>query len=430
MEGDLAIVWLRRDLRLEDNTALHAAVSQGFKVLPLFIFDDNILNELPKNDGRVNFIYELLSGINEELKVTNSSIEVRRGKPLDIWSQLVQEQDIKAVFFNKDYEPYALERDKQVEDFLTARHIKVHTFNDHLLLEPGTVLKDDGEPYTVFTPFKRKFLQVLGEVRPYPKPNPNVFVNSNSSFPLKSDLGIEDSTIKVKPYNLDALSQYGETRDFPAKDNGSYLGPHLRFGSISPRSLYLRVKTISDVFVSEIIWREFFSHILHFYPNVVHNNFKSKYDGIQWRNNEAEFEKWCKGETGYPIVDAGMRELNETGYMHNRVRMITASFLCKHLLIDWRWGEAYFAQKLLDFDLSSNNGNWQWVAGTGCDSAPYFRVFNPYEQVKKFDPQFEYIRMWVRDFDDLTYPQAMVEHKFARERALETYKTGLARYAD
>lgn len=430
MNDEVAIVWLRRDLRLSDNTALFQAFDSGLKVQPVFIFDDNILNELPKDDPRVNFIYDSLNSINEELTATGSCIDIRRGKPLAIWRELIEEYNIKAAYYNQDYEPYAKERDEKVEQLLTKSSIDVYSFNDHLLLEPGSVLKDDGSPYTVFTPFKRKFLSVMGEVETYPKPHPDGYLQSKRQFPSKEQLNISTSEIKVRPYSIDALSDYGSVRDFPAKDRGAYLGPHLRFGTISTRALYNKVKSLSDVFVSEIIWREFFSHILHFYPRVVENNFKSKYDGIEWRNNEEEFQKWCKGETGYPIVDAGMRELNTTGYMHNRVRMITASFLCKHLLIDWRWGEAYFAQKLLDFDLSSNNGNWQWVAGTGCDSAPYFRVFNPYEQVKKFDPKFEYIRKWVSDFDELSYPSPMVEHKFARERALESYKKGLAMYAE
>lgn len=428
MSEKLAIFWFRRDLRLEDNKGLFEALSNNEAVLPIFIFDDNILNELPDNDPRVNFIYDNLKIINNELVQFGSGVKIYKGTPSKIWEEITNSYSIAKVYTNKDYEPYAIKRDKEVKEFLAKQNIDIVLTKDQVIFEENEVLKDDGEPYTVYTPYKNKWLKHFNkEMCQQVSINKlsNNFYKFSNKFPQKEELSIKESDIVVKSYNLDVISNYDEYRNFPAKDKTSYLSPHLRFGTVSVRKLIEVALNKNAVFLSELIWREFFMQILFHFPKVVNHNFKDKYDGVKWRNNEQEFKQWCEGKTGYPIVDAGMRELNKTGYMHNRVRMITAGFLCKHLLIDWKWGEAYFAQKLLDYDLSANNGNWQWSAGTGCDAAPYFRIFNPHEQIKKFDKDLVYINKWVKDLNELTYPKPMVEHKFARERALEVYKAGL-----
>jgi len=427
MEDKVSIFWFRRDLRLEDNKGLHEALQSGNKVIPLFIFDEDILENLPKTDARVTFIYETLQNLDEELKKHQSFLLVKKGKPLAIWEKLTEEYIIGEVYTNKDYEPYAIKRDKEVADFLASKGIAFNAFKDQVVFEENEVLKNDGTPYTVFTPYKNKWLQNFSEKRDTQEFTINFanFHQFSFEFPSLVYIGFEESTIKVKPYNLSSLEEYDEVRDFPSQDKTSYLSPYLRFGLVSTRKMIRFALKTNQTFLSELIWREFFMQILYHFPKVVTQNFKQKYDAVPWRNNEEEFKKWCEGKTGYPMVDASMRELNETGYMHNRVRMITAGFLCKHLLIDWRWGEAYFAEKLLDYDLSANNGNWQWAAGTGCDAAPYFRVFNPESQLKKFDKDLQYVRKWVKDFDELTYPQPMVEHRFARERAIDTYKKAL-----
>ncbi|MGQ1910548.1 cryptochrome/photolyase family protein [Marinifilum sp. RC60d5] len=419
----LSLFWFRRDLRLEDNTALYAAIQSSENVLPLFIFDDNILEELPANDARVSFIYDTLRDINERLRQCSSSIMVLKGNPKEIWKEVLEKYEIDTVFANKDYEPYAIARDKEIEVLLSDSGVEFKLFKDQVVHEEAQVMKQDGTPYTVFTPYKNKWLSQYIQKDLLPPINKKNFYNVVYSFPKISDLGFEASAIKVRPYNLQEIGDYAETRNFPAIDSTSYLGPHLRFGTIGVRQILAQLKSSDIAFTNELIWREFFMQILFHFPQVVTQNFRSKYDGIQWLNNEDDFKKWCEGKTGYPMVDAGMRQLNQTGYMHNRVRMITAGFLCKHLLIDWRWGEAYFAEKLLDYELSSNNGNWQWAAGTGCDAAPYFRIFNPIEQLKKFDSEGKYINKWLPDYGTSAYPLPMIEHKFARERALSKYKS-------
>ncbi len=429
MKNKVAIFWFRRDLRLADNVGLYKALNSGISVLPIFIFDSEILEALPKDDARVSFIYDSLKSIDLELKKNGSSLLIKKGNPHQIWKALAEEYQIESVFFNKDYEPYAIKRDKEIATFLASKNIKIHSYKDQVIFEENDVLKNDNTPYSVFTPFKNKWLKNFDKevhTKFYKSENcKNHFVKINIKFPSIASLGFVKSEIKVKPFNLNDLSNYDEIRNFPALYKTSNLSPYLRFGLVSVRKMVVIGLKTNATFLSELIWREFFMQILYHFPKVVTHNFKQKYDAIPWRNNEAEFLKWCKGETGYPMVDAGMRELNKTGYMHNRVRMVVAGFLCKHLLIDWRWGEAYFAEKLLDYDLSANNGNWQWSAGTGSDSAPYFRVFNPAEQLKKFDKDLQYTRKWVEDFDELTYPHPMVEHKFARERAIKTYKEAL-----
>lgn len=423
-----AYFWFRRDLRLEDNTALYHALSENESVQCVFIFDTNILDELPKDDARVTFIHLELAKINTQLQRYGSSLRVESGKPIQVWEKLIAKDKISSIYTNKDYEPYARQRDGEIRDLAEDNNIEFKRYKDQVIFEENDVVKADGKPYTIYTPFKNLWRKqfVPNEHLPYSieKLTDN-FVESSYDFPMLSDLGMEKSSISVKSFSLNDLADYPEMRDLPAEDKTSYLSPHLRFGTVGIRSLVQKVKH-HEVFLNELIWREFFMQILYHFPKVVDQSFKAKYDAIPWRNNEAEFEAWCKGETGYPMVDAGMRQLNETGYMHNRVRMVVASFLCKHLLIDWRWGEAYFAQKLLDYDLSANNGNWQWAAGTGCDAAPYFRVFNPIMQLEKFDKKGIYVRTWVKDLDELTYPQPIVEHKMARERAISTYKLALA----
>lgn len=418
------IFWFRRDLRLIDNTGLYHAFNSEFPVLPIFLFDKQILHELPEDDPRVNFIYRKLKEIDSELKKAGSSLKVFYGEPHEVWSQILEDYEVKNVFTNKDYEPYAVQRDAKVEKLLKQKSIAFHSYKDQVIFDESEVMKDDGTPYTVFTPYSKKWRSLLKseQLQPHQYQIKNLY-SFSSEFPSLEAIGFKLSSIKVLDFRIDELDGYNENRNFPAKDATTYLSPHLRFGTIGIRELFNVVQS-NFSFSNELIWREFFMQILFHFPDVVKYNFKRKYDGIQWRNNEDDFEKWCKGETGYPMVDAGIRQLNKTGYMHNRVRMVVASFLCKHLLIDWRWGEAYFAKKLLDFELSSNNGNWQWAAGTGCDAAPYFRVFNPTEQIKKFDPKMEYVRHWVPELDDLNY-RPMIEHKFARERALRVYKEGI-----
>jgi deoxyribodipyrimidine photo-lyase len=421
------IFWYRRDLRLEDNTALHHAALAGLPVLPVFIFDTNITDELPAGDPRITFIYETLSSINNQLAAFNSSILIMKGDPLSSWQKLTVSLDINAVYINKDYEPYAIHRDDAVEDLLRENGIPLLRFKDQVIFEENEILKGDNTPYTVFTPFNKRWLKHIEGILPlkvvedHPEAN---FLSCNYEFPSLEKLGFQTSIIKVKPFDPGAIREYHKFRDYPALDRTTYLGPHLRFGTVSIRKIVNEAVQENKIFLNELVWREFFMQILFNFPHVVTRNFKTKFDNIPWRNNEKEFESWCNGETGYPIVDAGMRQLNETGYMHNRVRMITAGFLCKDLLIDWRWGEAWFALKLLDYELSSNNGNWQWIAGTGCDAAQYFRIFNPGTQLQKFDQKWEYVNKWVKELNTPEYPKPIVDHNFARQRVISAYRSG------
>ena len=414
-----------------DNTGLNLALLKSKDVQPIFIFDKDIIDELPNDDPRVNFLYDELQKINKELISYNSSLKIFHGNPLEIFEQLLKENPELEVYTNRDYEPYAIARDEEINQLLVKYGSKLISCKDQVIFEKDQVVKNDGLPYTVFTPFKNKWLAKFKEEGFHLelKLNSENFNKSNHEFPTIEEIGLEKSSIKVPPFSLEKVHNYQETRNFPSLDSTSKIGPHLRFGTVSIREIVSKVKDLNDTYLSELVWREFFMQILWHFPKVVHENFRAKYNFIKWRNNEEEFEKWCKGETGYPLVDAGMRELNQTGFMHNRVRMVTAGFLCKHLLIDWRWGEAYFAKKLLDYELSSNNGNWQWSAGTGCDAAPYFRVFNPSEQIKKFDKQNTYINKWVEDLNEFSYPDPIVEHSFARNRAIASYKEGLMKFS-
>jgi deoxyribodipyrimidine photo-lyase len=423
----ISIFWFRRDLRLHDNMALNKALESGNKVLPIFIFDQNILDELPFNDARLSFIYDSLKKINNELNKKGTSLLILKGDPFHEWKNLLGKYEIANMYFNKDYEPYTIDRDQKIEELLNANGVNVFKFKDQLIFEESEILKNDGTPYTVFTPYKNRWLEKLKNTAFEFKSSikDDEFYPIINPFPAIEDLGFKESIIKVKDFTFKNLDQYSTLRDYPFDDATSYLSPHLRFGTVSIRKILSELKDSDAVFKSELIWREFFMQILFHFPKVIDSNFKSKYDGIDWRNNKAEFELWCQGKTGYPMVDAGIRQLNETGYMHNRVRMVVASFLVKHLLIDWRWGEAYFAEKLVDYELSSNNGNWQWAAGTGCDAAPYFRIFNPSEQLKKFDKDLRYVKQWIPEIGTSEYPNPMVDHKFARERALKAYKQGI-----
>lgn len=434
--------WFRRDLRLHDNHGLFEALNSGHPVRCHFIFDTHILEDLhstlgydgsePVLDKRLVFIHERLEQIREKLQKMNSCLEVHYGQPVEIWKSMAGSGKIAAVYLNRDYEPYARQRDSAVRDLLNDSGIEMLEYKDQVIFEKDEVLKDDGDPYKVFTPYSRKWKTRLEEegVPAYPSEKlSDKFVTADAGGSISlTDMGFAEEEVDFPGAGIspDLLSAYSKTRDYPSKAGTSRLGVHLRFGTVSIRELVrLALKHNASTYLNELIWREFYMMILWHFPDVVEGSFHRKYDAIEWRNDEAEFEKWCSGQTGYPIVDAGMRELKATGYMHNRVRMITASFLTKHLLIDWRWGEAWFARYLLDFELASNNGGWQWAAGTGCDAAPYFRIFNPASQTKKFDNDREYIRKWVPELDSEDYPDRMVDHKFARQRALDTYKAAL-----
>lgn len=427
------LFWFRRDLRLEDNVGLYHALNDKNPVLPIFIFDKNILNHLTdKSDRRVEFIHDALSEIHQQLTSKGSTLEVIYGTPEDAFQNLIQKYQIEKVFTNHDYEAYARDRDTQIKNILTAKNIELLTFKDQVVFEKDEVIKDDGKPYTVFTPYSRKWKLKLQEQGIKTYPTQALFKNFVTIAPIKmntlAEMGFTATKKSFPKKELDEVlvKHYSKQRDIPSINGTSRLGVHLRFGTLSIRSLVIKSRDLSETFLNELIWRDFYHMILWHFPHVNHyKSFKPAYDLIQWRHDENEFKKWCEGQTGYPIVDAGMRELNETGFMHNRVRMIVASFLCKHLLIDWRWGEAYFAQKLLDFDFAANNGGWQWAAGSGCDAAPYFRIFNPYLQTKKFDPELTYIKKWVPELEELTYPQPIVNHEFARKRCLEVYAKAL-----
>ena len=431
------LFWFRRDLRLEDNVGLYHALYQAklqeFKVVPIFIFDKTILDKLDdKKDRRVDFIHRTILSLQNQLTTKGKSFHVEYGNPLDVFSKLVKTYDVKTVYTNHDYEPNAIERDESIEKLLSANNITFITHKDQVIFEKNEVLKDDEKPYTVFTPYSNKWKKVWE--KNIPKMHPSIklidyFMDSKPiAIPTLKSMGFENTDLVVPPmhWQESLVKNYTDQRNFPAIKGTTQLSVHLRFGTISVRQLALATQSLNSTLFNELIWRDFYQMILWHFPQVGKGkSFKAQYDFIAWRNNEKEFQAWCEGKTGYPIVDAGMRELNTTGFMHNRVRMIVASFLTKHLLIDWRWGEAYFAQKLLDFDLAANNGGWQWASGSGCDAAPYFRVFNPRLQTEKFDKELKYIRKWVPEFDSLTYPKPIVVHEEARVRVLAAYAKAL-----
>jgi len=428
----LTLVWLRRDLRLEDNHALYRALLEGQVVLPLFIFDRQILDELEDSrDPRVTFIYETLEELKKQLGEMGSSLLVRYGRPVEVFRELLNSYNLHAVFFNRDYEPYALARDQAVQKWLQDQGVTVKTFKDQVIFEVNEVLKKDGKPYTVFTPYMKKWKQRMQDVsmKSYViRPHTDAFYRiAPLRMPTLASMGFQRSDRAFPSSMLDEaiIREYDSNRDYPALEGTTRLGIHLRFGTLSIRRAVRKAVELNETWLNELIWREFYMMILWHFPRVVDQSFKPAYDEIVWRNDEADFRAWACGQTGYPLVDAGMRQLNETGYMHNRVRMVAASFLTKHLLIDWRWGESYFAGKLLDYELSSNNGGWQWAAGSGCDAVPYFRIFNPLRQAERFDPDRVYIRKWVPEFFSGNYRNPIVDHKFARERALDTYRKAL-----
>lgn len=436
MKIKTAVFWFRRDLRLSDNCGLYHALSEEENVLPIFIFDAHILDQLPKQDARVTFIHDQLSQLDETLKSKNNSgIAVYHGDPEKVFQTLLERYDITAVYTNHDYEPYARKRDEGIGKFLDHSNIPFRTFKDQVIFEKDEVLKDDGDPYVVYTYYMKRWREhfvLQKHTQEFKSDSILDKTLSDSDLPFLDleDIGFERSEIEVPDFDVDSdlIERYDKTRNYPGISGGtSRLGPHLRFGTVSVRKMMAKAaKASDDTFFKELIWREFFMQILWHFPHTPTEAFKSKYDRIEWRNNEGEFEKWKRGETGYTLVDAGMRELNQTGFMHNRVRMLVASFLCKHLLIDWRWGEAYFAEKLLDYEMSSNVGNWQWVAGSGVDAAPYFRIFNPITQIDKFDKDRKYSNQWVPEAEGKAVTEPMVEHKFARERCLDVYKAALS----
>jgi len=426
------VFWFRRDLRVDDNHGLFQALNAGLPVVPVFIFDPAILAKFPNpNDARLTFIHQSLTALDSEFRKYSSSLQVYFSSPEVVFGRLSSKYSIQSVYANTDYEPEAISRDEKVAQILQSRGIEFHSFKDQIVFHKNEVVKPDGTPYTVFTPYSKKWKERLS-IHPMrlfesEKLLPRLKHLSSDYFPELNEIGyqVQHQEFPAKNFDQFLIEKYARSRDFPAENGTSLLGVHLRFGTISIRKLTQFALLHSEVFLNELIWRNFYMDILWHFPHTAGKSFKPAYDFIPWRNDEVEFERWCAGQTGYPLVDAGMRELNETGHMHNRVRMVVASFLTKHLLIDWRWGEAYFASKLLDYELASNNGGWQWASGSGCDAAPYFRVFSPDLQTKKFDPQMKYIRKWVPEFETANYPKPMVDHTFARNRAIETYKKAL-----
>ena len=434
MGKEVNIFWFRRDLRLDDNAGLKAALQDDAPVLPIFIFDTEILDKLPEDDARVTFIFETLQKMRKELQDENdSSLAMFYDTPKKVFKQLIKDHEIGKVFTNRDYEPYAKERDQEIKELLEENDIEFLDFKDQVIFEKDEVVKQDGDPYVVYTPYKNvwrdKFSNMELDFHYTSRYSDNYIKNTRLPNLSLSDMGFKKSSLEVPDYKVTPglIKDYEKKRDYPAVQGTSRLGPHLRFGTVSVRQMAREAdKQRNKTFLDELVWREFFMQILYHYPDTVTDAFKKKYDRINWRNNKKEFEKWKKGETGFPLVDAGMRQLNKSGFMHNRIRMLVGSFLCKHLLIDWRWGEAYFAEKLLDYEMSSNVGNWQWVAGSGVDAVPYFRIFNPTTQIEKFDEDEKYIKEWVPEYGTDDYPEKMVDHKEARERALSTYKEAVS----
>ena len=430
MKNKISLFWFRRDLRLDDNVALYHALQSEHPVLPIFIFETDILDKLEsKHDRRVDYIHQALLTINEQLKSFNSTLKTYHGNPFEIFKTLLEEYDVQAVYCNRDYEPQAIERDTAIFYYLQERNIPFKAYKDQVIFDKKNILKNDDTPYVVYTPYAKKWREKLtaSDYQTY-QPNLNNFLEQDGGeIHTLEDIGFEKTNMLFDTPQLDAsiIDQYDKQRDYPAIEGTTRLATALRFGTISIRKCVDFALQHNQTWLGELIWREFYMQILYHFPHVVNKPFKPKYEFIEWRIDEDDFQRWCEGKTGYPIVDAGMRELNKTGFMHNRVRMITASFLCKHLLINWSWGEAYFAKKLDDFDLAANNGNWQWVAGSGCDAAPYFRVFSPKAQTDKFDKNLKYIKKWVPELGTSKYPEPMVEHKFARERVLAAYAKAL-----
>jgi len=433
MKKEISICWLRRDLRIDDNAALYHALKSPYPVLILFIFDKNILDKLnAKDDARVTFIYDTIQNLQTDLKKYKSSLLVLNDTPEKAWQQVLETYDVKEVFANHDYEPYAREREDALTEFLSSENISFKTFKDQVIFDKDEVVKADGKPYTVFTPYFRQWEKKLNNFykKAYPvgKYTKNFLSTDPLQIPTLAQMGFEESSQKFPAINFEEkLEGYEARRDFPGDEATTRIGMHLRFGTVSIRqAVRAAMDQKASKWLSELAWRDFYMMILWHFPYVSESCFKPAYDKIKWRNDEKEFEAWCSGNTGYPLVDAGMRQLNEIGFMHNRVRMVAASFLTKHLLIDWKWGESYFAEKLLDYEMASNVGGWQWACGCGNDAAPYFRVFNPALQEKRFDPKHTYIDKWLPEFKQEKHVEPIVEHAFARERVLKVFKEALS----
>ncbi|MFT2008729.1 cryptochrome/photolyase family protein [Pontibacter sp. 13R65] len=428
----MILFWFRRDLRLHDNTGFYHALKTGSAVLPLFIFDTGILHNLEdRRDARVSFIHQTLQDLHRQLEKQGSTLLVKHGKPEDVLAQLLEEYQVEAVYTNHDYEPYARHRDSHIGRLLQKKQVRFHTFKDQVIFEKEEILTQSGSPYKVYTPYKNSWLKHFDSAQAASLPSHTLLSqlqpHATTHFPTIQELGFEKSNIEVpmQEVSVETLQAYHNTRNLPALDATSRLSVLLRFGTFSIRQAVNMAREHNPVWLQELIWREFFMQLLYHFPESVEESFHPKFRNIAWRNNEEEFEKWCTGTTGFPLVDAGMRELNQTGFMHNRVRMVLASFLVKDLLVDWRWGEAYFASKLLDYEQSSNVGNWQWAAGTGADAQPYFRIFNPDNQVKKFDKEYAYIKRWVPEFQTTAYPAPMLDHSKARDRAISAFKKSI-----
>jgi len=427
------LFWFRRDLRLHDNAGLYYALKSGVPVVPVFIFDRNILDDLEERaDRRVTFIHKAVTKMQENLVRKGSTMEVHYGTPVNVFKELLAKYKVEDIYTNHDYEPYAKDRDDEVKKLFINNNSGFYTYKDQVIFDRDEILKENGRPYTVFTPYSKRWLAILTKfyLKPYPvtQYEKNFYRQKPVAVPSLQSMGFLEIEIAFPTESpaVSLIAQYEKQRDYPGIEGTTKVGVHLRFGTISIRDLTATAMSLNDTYLKELIWREFYQMILWHFPKVGKGQaFRAEYENIKWRNDETDFERWCNGSTGYPLVDAGMRELNETGFMHNRIRMVTASFLAKHLLIDWRWGEAYFAGRLLDYDLASNNGGWQWAAGSGCDAAPYFRIFNPYLQTKKFDPEFKYIRKWVPEFEEFSYPRPIIEHEAARKRCLEVYGKAL-----
>lgn len=433
MTKHTTLFWFRRDLRLHDNAGFYKALSSGNPVVPVFIFDSEILAPLPRDDRRISSIYDSLKQLDRELRKAGSALDVRLGRPLEVWKKLVKQYKPDAVFANEDYEPYGRRRDQDVDDMLRREECRLELIKDQVVFGGRDILKKDGTPYTVYTPYKNRWKQQLAENNPGYFPSEKLLGNlapaDNMTFPSLDQSGFTRSpyTLPPKAIDPDIIRNYHRNRDFPGREGTSGQSVYLRLGLASIRQLVDLGLELNETWLDELIWREFFMSILYFFPHVENRSFRPAYDAIRWRNDSEDFDKWCQGRTGFPLVDAGMRQLNETGYMHNRVRMVVANFLTKDLLIDWRWGEQYFAEKLMDYDLAANNGNWQWSAGSGCDAALYFRIFNPETQLKKFDPDLRYIKRWLPEYGTPNYPPPMLDHAFARKRAIEIYQQALKR---
>ncbi|NJL93132.1 MAG: deoxyribodipyrimidine photo-lyase [Anaerolineae bacterium] len=455
----MTIHWFRRDLRVQDNTALLAARAETDLLIPLFILDPRLLETSRGGGGpRVAFMRDGLRALAASLQQQGSHLVLRQGEPLGVLQRLIQQTGASRLVYNRDYSPYARQRDRQVVEALRGDGLTVETFQDQALHEYKAILTDQGTPYQVFTPYKKRWF-ALEKPRPQPlegalPPLPSALATQAhllehiSATPAPepiAEAGEEAAHARLDAFAAQGMAAYAEARNLLAEDGTSRLSPYLRWGMLSIRQAYAKADLEThggEVWASELAWRDFYQMVLAHHPRVLHQSYRPEYDQIQWQGDEADFGAWQRGETGFPVVDAAMRQLRATGWMHNRARMIVASFLCKDLLLDWRLGEAYFMQGLLDGDTAANNGGWQWAAGTGTDAAPYFRIFNPTTQGEKFDPQGTYIRRWVPELADvparfihqlqkapqraaLNYPQPMVDHQQQRKQALAMYQVAV-----